>query len=472
MGNGELFREEDLANLTNAERQMLVTLQTAPGDGSAPQSTEANLRSGLPQTEQLPEDSEGFRERLKEFEDLRAQHDAEQAANAEDVQEGAVQDEQATAATIAIEQQPATAAVSSKAAKRAQKKAAEEATLSLTQQVQKTQAAAAAAAQPVEPDMPMPFPPPSSSTPLPAPTAQRVRSNLPEQYSRSQSGTPDTTASATAQAPPMAPWAKDPAHEAQKGPSLKEIQEAEALKAAKAEEAAAALRKAAMEQEMAVMREKEKAAAAAAAAASLPATSTWGHGSPVSATSPWAKPAAPKGPAPGLTATVSAAAGKKTLAEIQREEELRKQRAREEAATQAEIQREEDLRKQRAREATSQTGTPTNATKSYANLAGKPNFAVAPGSQQSTPPPPPGSGWATVGAGGKVKVPTGPAAQGRTVSVSNVKPISTLVKPVSKPQSISANGKADTGHVAIDEFNKWVGRELSRGITGVNDSKF
>ena len=141
------------------------------------------------------------------------------------------------------------------------KKISEDGALSLTQQVQKAQAAAAASVQPAEPGMPMPFPPPSSTTPLPAPTAQRARSNLPEQYSRSQNGTPDA-----AQPPPLAPWAKEPGQEGTKGPSLKEIQEAEARKAAKAEEAAAALRKAAMEQEAALVREKEKQAAAAAAA--------------------------------------------------------------------------------------------------------------------------------------------------------------------------------------------------------------
>ncbi|KAI9163817.1 Ribonuclease P protein subunit p29 [Paramyrothecium foliicola] len=453
MGNGELFREEDLANLTNAERQMLVTLQTATGsnDSNAPQSigatvAEAALRAGLPLTDQLQEDSEGFRERLREFEDLRAQHDAEQAAKAEATQDVTAADEQSNAAAAANEQSAQSAASTGKAAKRAQKKMIDDSILSLTQQVQKAQAAAAAAALPVEPDMPMPFPPPSSTTPLPAPTAQRVRSGLPEQYNRSQTGTPDTTTSATATAPPLAPWAKDPATEAQKGPSLKEIQEAEALKAAKAEEAAAALRKAALEQEMAVMREKEKAAAAAAAAASLPATSTWGHGSPVSATgSPWAKPAAPKGPAPGLSSAAAVAAGKKTLAEIQREEEYRKQRAREAAAA---------------------AGTPVSSPKSHATLASK--AGGVPIAQQPTPPP--GSGWATVGAGGKVKVPTGPASSlVRSVSATNIKPLAAVAKPVTKPQSINANGKADSGHVAVDEFNKWVNRELSRGITGVND---
>jgi PERQ amino acid-rich with GYF domain-containing protein len=249
----------------------------------------------------------------------------------------------------------------------------------------------------------------------------------------------------------LAPWAKDPGQEGQKGPSLKEIQEAEARKAAKAEEAAAALRKAAMEQEAALLREKEKSAAAAAAAANagLPATSTWGQSSPVASVSPWAKPGATK--AKGTTPSVAsgAAGAKKTLAEIQREEEARKQKAKE-VAIQTGV------------------GAPVSTAKSYANLAGKPNHGSTP-----TAPSPiltSGSGWATVGAGGKVKSPsTVPSQlQSRSVSSTSVKPA--LATPVKlAPKSIVSN--VSSTNTAIDEFNKWAYRELSRGITGVNDSK-
>ncbi|KAH7322898.1 hypothetical protein B0I35DRAFT_426692 [Stachybotrys elegans] len=456
LGNGELFRDDE-AHLSSTDRQILNALQAgAPApDSMAMQPIsapgESSLRAGLPETEQLGEDKEGFRERLMEFEDLRAQHDAEQAA-AQEAAANDSADEPTPSIGESVEAATEAFVPPTKASKRAQKKQqqqqlVEDSILSLTQQVQKTQAAAAAAAQPVEPDMPMPFPPPSSTTPLPAPMAQRARSNLPEQYSRSQSGTPDIGASAATMPPPLAPWAKEPGQESQKGPSLKEIQEAEARKAARAEEAAAAVRKAALEQEAAALRERERAVAAATAAG-LPASSTWGHGSPVATTTPWAKPNAPKGPAPGLASSVATSANKKTLAEIQREEELRKQRTKETAV---------------------QAGVPAGVSKSYANLAGKPNLPMPAGQPAAAPP---GSGWATVGAGGKVKTPSGPVvAPTRSASVTMLKPAATVGKAASKPATLlaGANGKSESGHAAIEEFNKWVGRELSRGITGVND---
>lgn len=470
LGNGDLFRPEDLANLSANERQMLASLQGEPAgtESGAPQPIgtpgDASLRYGLPEANELKEDDEGFKDRLKEFEDLRAEHDAEQAAAIEEPQESSVKLEETTVATIttvSVEPQSEPAPSSSKASKASKKKTiVEEASLSLTQQVQKTQASVAAAAavppapQPAEPGMPMPFPPPASTTPLPAPTAQRARSNLPEQFNRSQTATPD----AVAQPPPLAPWAKEPGQEGQKGPSLKEIQEAEARKAAKAEEAAAALRKAAMEQEAALLREKEKSAAAAAAAAAnagLPATSTWGQSSPVSATSPWAKPGATK--AKGTTPNVASgvAGAKKTLAEIQREEEARKQKLKEVAV---------------------QTGggAPVSTAKSYANLAGKPNHGSTP-TAASPVSAAAGSGWATVGAGGKVKSPsTVPSQiQSRSVSTTSVKPVlGAAVKLAPKSIITSVSARAEPTNAAMDEFNKWAYRELSRGITGVNDSKW
>ncbi|KJZ79467.1 hypothetical protein HIM_00936 [Hirsutella minnesotensis 3608] len=445
-GNGEPFRSDDLANLSQAERQVLATLQgtSAANELGAHQQHgmlmgEEDMRSALPETDQLSDDGEGFRERLKEFEGLRAQHEAEMGTTA--TEEQAMADAISTATQDSSPTQPAMSASTSKS-KAAKKKALEDAALSLTQQVQITQAAAAAASQPVEPDMPMPFPPPSSTTPLPAPTAQRARSNLPEQYSRSQSGTPDA-----AHPPPLAPWAKEPGAEGQKGPSLKEIQEAEARKAAKAEEAAAALRKAAMEQEAAMLREKERQASVSAAAG-LPPTSTWGHGSPVSASSPWTKPGPVKGPAPGIQPTASSAS-KKTLAEIQREEEVRKQKARDVAV---------------------HSGSPALVTKSYANLAGKPNQLPVSG----TPSPAAavvGSGWATVGAGGKVKAPGGPAVQARPLSTGNVKAPTLITKTTTKPVLAlnTTNGRAEAASAAVEEFSKWVRRELSRGLTTVTD---
>ncbi|UKZ80419.1 hypothetical protein TrVFT333_008178 [Trichoderma virens FT-333] len=388
MGNGELFRPEDLVNLSANERQMLVSLQGEPAgtESGAPQPIgtpgDASLRYGLPEANELKEDDEGFKDRLKEFEDLRAEHDAEQAAAIEEPQESSVKQEEATVATT-------TPPPSSR-----------EANL-LPQPASLAKHADA-------------IPSASFDDPLPAPTAQRARSNLPEQFNRSQTATPD----AIAQPPPLAPWAKDPGQEGQKGPSLKEIQEAEARKAAKAEEAAAAL-----------------------------PTSTWGQSSPVSSASPWAKPGATKAKGTTPSAASGAAGAKKTLAEIQREEEARKQKAKE-VAIQTGV------------------GAPVSTAKSYANLAGKPNHGSTP-----TAPSPiltSGSGWATVGAGGKVKSPsTVPSQiQSRSVSTSSAKPA--LATPVKlAPKSIVSN--ASSTNTAMDEFNKWAYRELSRGITGVND---
>ena len=447
-GNDVALGEEELANLTMNERHVLAALQSnqssnqpigAPGD--------ASLHSGLPGADELEHDPEGFRERLEEFHQLRAEREAAEAAPAGKAAGAPEMEDQQTAPQEPAPQQVEAATPSRKA--KGKKRVTDESGLSLTQQVQQTQAAAAAA-QTVEPDMPMPFPPPSSTTPLPAPTAQRARSNLPDQYNRSRSGTPDDDHSATAQPPPLAPWAKEPGNDAHKGPSLKEIQEAEARKAAKAEEAAAAIRKAALEQEAALLREKEKQAASVAAG--LPATSTWGHASPVSGGSPWVKPSATKAPAPGLGAAVSAP-GKKTLAEIQREEELRKQKAKEVAM---------------------QTGAPvTSTTKSYANLAGKTGQPLVPSATSpAAPPAPAGAGWATVGAGGKVKIPTGPAAQSRSTSAaSNIKPVAAApIKPVPRPGPAAVASTGPSTNTAMDEFRKWAQRELSRGLN-VNDSE-
>lgn len=442
-GNDGPSGQDELARLTEAERQIIAHLQATQPHGIA--DVEGSLRSGLPLTEQLGEDPEGFRERLMQFEDLRADmNDEVEQAGSKQLLEEEDDEEEDQDRTVVQDQFVAQASEPTAPSRKPKAKKRtlllDDPALSLTQQVQKTQAAVAAAQ---EPGMPMPFPPPTSTTPLPAPTAQRARSNLPEQYSRSQSGSPADEASSAP--PPLAPWAKEPGNDAHKGPSLKEIQEAEARKAAKAEEAAAALRKAALEQEAALLKEKERLAAATTAG--LPASSTWGHASPVASVSPWAKPGTVKTAAPGLSTT--SASSKKTLAEIQAEEERRKRRARDVAV---------------------QSGAPAPSSKSYANLAGK-QGQVPVSSSPAAVAPPPGAGWAVVGAGGKPKAPlTGPATQSRSVSAASVKaPTPTaIMKPVSRAGPAAANGHA--GNAAMDEFRKWVHRELGRGIN-VNDSK-
>ncbi|KAH8886135.1 hypothetical protein GQ53DRAFT_750746 [Thozetella sp. PMI_491] len=473
-GPGPLHLPGGGPELFNADRQVAANLQGAGGlagifgQSAVAPGGEGSLRSQLPSLEQLEKDPQGFKEKLHEFQNLRAQHDAEESAKASAVgldEEVAIIANQPASGVQAREEEVVNIIMEvSQSIELVQEDedttAQAEQPMSLTQQVRKTQADAAAAAAAAKQQaeelwaaqsasgLPMPFPPPpQSTTPLPAPTAQRARSKLPAQYGeRSATGTPDTTSEAAAAAPPpTAPWAPQPGTEAShKGPSLKEIQEAEAKKAAKAEEVAAAARRLATEQQAAALREREKAAATASG---LAATSTWGTGSPVSATggtgSPWAKPAAKVVPVP------TNAQSKKTLADIQREEEARKQKAR-------------DL-------AVQSNPTPQSSMgKRYADLASKVSAPGAPAAGAAGATAPGGGGWSTVGAGGKVRIPTGPAAQARAASASNAKPPSTA--PVAKAAPRPPNPAAkDAGGAAMDEFNKWLHRELSRGLIGVAD---
>lgn len=454
-------------DLTFNERQLLANMQAAgglpavfPGSQAVGGPTgDSGLRSQLPGIDQLQKDPEGFSARLKEFHELRAQFDAEEAASASKGRANAseVKDEAAEPEGLAVASSATAPAEASGVAKEQPAPAAEPAAskktvqaqpeLSLTEKVRKTQADNAKSSQPSSSsDLPMPFPPPQP-TPLAAPTAQRPASNLPSRYGElSASGTPDTASDGAALAPPpTAPWAGT---ETQKGPSLKEIQEAEAKKAAKKEEAAAAARRAALEQEAAALREREKAAAAATTG--LPPTSTWGTGSPVGAPagSPWKQPAALKsgvaGGGPG------GAGSKKTLADIQREEEARKQKAREAA----------------------QASTPSASVmgKRYADLAGKASMPPGLANPTAAAQASQGGGWSTVGAGGKVKIPTGPAVPTRSASTSNVKP--TPAPPAKPAPKLATTSLKDAKNLAMEEFKKWLHRELARGLIGVNDSEF
>lgn len=473
----EMFREEELARLSAEERQVLANLQgPGPIGPTAPQppvgSSMESFRSRLPQTQELLEDEEGFRGRLQEFEQLRAQHEA-QAEQTRAALESESADDAVTASSPVAhpaELQGTSVSEIMNQTHDDEDMAEEEELASPGKQQEEALSVASA-----KTGLPMPFPPPQSSTPLPAPAPQRVKSNLPEQYATSsRSETPEMTpSSAAAQPPPLAPWAKDPASESHRGPSLKEIQEAEAKEAAKvarAEEAAAAARRAMAEQEAAKERER-----LATIASGLPTTSTWGTASPGAATSPWTLPATTKGPTPGLIPSAPSAEKKKTLADIQREEEARKVKARELAV---------------------QSGAVSSAGKRYADLASKPNASPVPST--ATVAAPAAAGWATVGAGGKVKIPTGPAAQSRSTSTTSAKPVAAAPSPASRPvakpaavvvaaTAVAAVAAAATAAVAapvpaaapasattsrseaMDEFTRWVHSQLLRG--GVNDGK-
>lgn len=485
------------------ERQMLANFH-GPGGVSGmfpPQPVGApaasDLKSQLPNIDQLERDPQGFKDRLKEFQEYQG-IPTEQHINEENQQTGLspigqVPGQPESAGTTSSRndaanaqhdeepaqpqqyhdrQQPPLATKSDAQPQQSQPQSPQQhEIMSLTQQVQKAQQDAAQAAhkkaqeeeawarQSAATGLPMPFPPPppSSNTPLPAPTAQR-RTNIADQYidTRSQSQTPDSAAagSATAaQPPPLAPWARDPGSETQKGPSLKEIQEAEAQKSAKLE----AQRRAIQEQEVLAAKEREKANPTVVPG--LPANSTWGNGSPAPSTSsPWSKPGAPKAGPVGATGGASGTTtpSKKTLAEIQREEEARKLKASKEQAIQAGAAAGVSSFGKRYADLASKTGPPGLPTASAVMGAG----VAAPSAA---------GGWATVGAGGKVKAPpTGPASQGRSVSAASIRtPVAQTIKPQVK-SAVSPTNKASSVAEAQTAFRTWVRGELSKGLAATH----
>lgn len=303
--------------------------------------------------------------------------------------------------------------------------------LSLAQQVQIAAASQQAAAEesawaridaPIEP-------PPVSISPLPAPAAQRNRQHVADALaadSRSATQTPIETPTVS-----IAPWAERTA-EHPKGPSLKEIQEAEAKRAAEQEEIAAAARRAQAEQERLVQ------AQAPAAAPGLPLTSTWGaSSSPVAAQpSVWGAKPAPTKPIPA-----SGTSAKKTLAQIQKEEESRKQRAAVAAATSAGAQN---------------AASPVSAAvgKRYAELASKAAPAV---------PNTAGGAWMTVGSNGKSKAPTPVVATPQPASrtVSSTVASAAKVKPT---LSTSRSSNLPNQSKANEEFAKWIKGSLGKGL--------
>ena len=444
----DFFPQDELSRLSLQERQQLFGT-----GGQVSQTSHAQQISTM--FSQIPDDQrdatrmelmrqndpQGFKARLREFEQLRAQHDLEEAAQSSlglpsDLI-GPQPSNQHQHYQEPLDIQP-----------EVQREPETQEPLSLTQQVQKAASAKqspTSAPQPESPwgkvnsaSLPMPFPAPQSTTPLPAPTAQRGRSNLPEALNveiRSRSETPEVAVIT----PSVAPWAKE-LTEASKGPSLKEIQEAEAKKAAKAEELAAATRRNLQEQELKVM-----ASQPAAPAPGLPTTSTWGnHASPAghaATPSAWAN-----SPANKTHISTSITTAKKTLADIQREEESRKQ-------------------KLAAAAAATQPPQGVSGGKRYADLASKPS---------TTPGPTTGGSWATVGAGGKVKIPTGPAAAvPQILRAPSSTTIATTTSRASRPapatRVAATSGPAGTT-TAKDEFNKWARSALVGLNSNINGS--
>ncbi|EPS33717.1 hypothetical protein PDE_08679 [Penicillium oxalicum 114-2] len=302
------------------------------------------------------------------------------------------------------------------------------------QEQQQQQSASESAWAKVDNAMPQPFPPPPSASPLPAPAAQRNRQNVAESLaagSRSQTQTPVDAAPTS-----VAPWAKD-THEVPKGPSLKEIQEAEARTAAQREEVAAAARRAQL------LAEQERLSQAQAQAVpGLPSSANWASaGSPAtpsSAGSPWNTKSQP---------VQTTTATKKTLAQIQKEEEARKQRLASAAAAAAQ---------------TATPSPPASVTKRYADLASK-----APASNTAATAAAPVSGaWTTVGAGGKAKAPPAAPLGPRSTSGTTVPTASVVAKPrptVTTRTTVGSVPQANPNR-AMEEFTKWAKLALGKGL--------
>lgn len=320
--------------------------------------------------------------------------------------------------------------------------------LSLSEQVQKAAAMAqqSPSTQPQSPwakleaGLPQPFPPPQSSSPLPAPAAQRNRQNVAdaltaESHSRSQTPILETPSAA------IAPWAKDTT-DSSKGPSLKEIQAMEAKKSAQQEEVATTARRTMAEQER-----QNQVQSIAAAAPGLPSSANWASGVspaiPISTgPSVWTKPGTGKTPLAAPSTNT-----KKTLAQIQKEEEARKNRAAASVASGAVV---------------NSTITAVVSGKRYADLASKAALSTPQASSTA---------WTTVGAGGKAKPPAGPApvVTTRTAAPGVTQVAASVAKPKAPvPVRTTASSAASGQQAANEEFQKWTKNALSKGLnTGI-----
>ena len=319
--------------------------------------------------------------------------------------------------------------------------------LSLSEQVQKAAAKQQPTSQPQSPrakvdsGLPQPFPPPQSSSPMPAPTPQRNRQSVADALN-AESQTPSQADSIETLGAAPAPWAKETA-EGSKGPSLKEIQAMEAKNAAQKEETAIAARRALAEQERLSQQIHH-----VAPAPGLPSSANWASSIPpvvptTTGASPWTKPAAGK---PAVATPVAGA--KKTLAQIQKEEEARKNRA--------------------AAAAAANSAANANAT---AALAGGKRYAEL-ASKASVPTPLTSSAaWTTVGASGKVKTPTAPAPSlsTRTASGGIVQPPASAAKP--KPIVTTSSKGPGNQQLANQEFQRWIKSALGKGLNSNMNGK-
>lgn len=284
-----------------------------------------------------------------------------------------------------------------------------------------------------------------TSSPLPAPAARRSGGQSVADALAAGSSPSHISPSAETTTVSVAPWAAKESADAPKQVSLKQIQEAEARRAAKQEETQAAMRRAALE--------KETTTQPVAPAPGLPSSSTWASGDPlpspsVSGPSAWAK---------ATTAKPASISGptKKTLLQIQKDEEAADKRRKALAA---------------AATAANNGGAKNAATaaipagKRYADLAG--------GGASQAPPGIAASAWTTVGASGKPRTPATPSFPAAAVRVASADNTSNAAAaPKAKPTVAPVRTNvSSTGFNAQDDFKKWAVAELrmdlKKGIQG------
>jgi len=265
-----------------------------------------------------------------------------------------------------------------------------------------------------------PFPPPPGQDP--SPTSAMARSPSVE----------------TPSAPSIAPWAKE-IEAPLKGPSLKEIQELEAKQAAVREAAEAEARRHALSQQ--VLNQPPPPAPG------LPSTATWATSpstTPASGMSAWSKP---------LAKATPVSSGRKTLQQIQKEEEARKAKAAAAAAA--------------SQAAIASNTLATAAGKRYADLASK--AATAPTQNPLT-----NAAWTTVGPGGKSKnlggtpTPTTPAT---TTNAQVMKPSTTSMgfpSPAAKKPAPTATPSKPATTSVQEEFMKWCRASIKGLNSGVS----
>ena len=245
--------------------------------------------------------------------------------------------------------------------------------------------------------------------------------------------------SANSAAPKAAPWAnKDEKEKA--GPSLRQIQEAEA-KQAEARRAARAA---------AALQAQQIAALTGSSTEDLPSSMAWGLPSSGSGKASTSAAQSPSVTAPPAAVWGSGdAAPKKTLKQIQEEEEKRKKALHAKAVAAA------------AASAPTSNGAPAVAKRGYADLAAAP---------AATPVP----GWSTVGAGGKA-IPGAAPKTGTTAPSAAIRATSSAI-PAGRPTSAAGVARTTASSASLDdtytpslEFIKWAKNALTGLRTPIED---